>query len=283
MEKLIKTIVVRIALYPILGVILLSLFFFCLYVFPKRTVSSFTPKQWLMQYQDVTLTTRDGLKLAAWFIPNKKSTKAIIFCHGYPMDKGNIFGVTEFLAKDYNLLYFDFRAMGQSQGRVCTTGWREREDFLSAVKFLKDKGFNDIGAFGFSMGAAVIFMADSPDIKCIISDSSYSRLETAVGMVFRNFGFLKWPLKRLAKLWSVIFLQIDMDAVAPVNFVARLNKPVFLIHCRADTIIPVTEALELHKANPRTELLLIPGGDHGESVYSDDYEPRIVKFFKSNL
>jgi fermentation-respiration switch protein FrsA (DUF1100 family) len=283
MKKIISALVARIVIYPILVVILLSLFFFYLYVFPKRTISRFDPGQWRMQYQDLTLTTRDGLKLSAWFIPNKKSEKAIIVCHGYPMDKGNIFGVTDFLAKDYNLLYFDFRAMGKSQGRVSTSGWREREDFLSAVRFLKEKGFNDIGAFGFSMGAAVIFMADSPDIKCIVSDSSYARLETAMGMIFRNFGFLKWPLKKLVKIWSIIFLRIDMDSVAPVNFIARLNRPILLIHCRTDTLIPVTEALELRKANSRSELLLIPEGDHGESVFFKDYELVIMKFFKAHL
>jgi len=41
--------------------------------------------------------------------------------HGYPMDKGNIFGMVSFLAKKYNLLLFDFRAMGKSEG-FFTTG-----------------------------------------------------------------------------------------------------------------------------------------------------------------
>jgi uncharacterized protein len=283
MKKIITAVVARIIIYPVLVAILLSLFFFYLYVFPKRAISPFTPGQWKIQYQDITLETRDKLKLSGWFIPNKNSRKAIIVCHGYPMDKGDVFGVTEFLAKEYNLLYFDFRAMGKSQGIVSTSGWREREDFLAAIRFLKEKGLNDIGAFGFSMGAAVIFMADSPDIKCIVSDSSYARLRTAIGVIFTNFGYLRIPLIELIRLWSLVFLQVDINSAAPVNFIAGMKIPILLIHCRTDTHIPVSEALDLHKANPRSDLLLIPSGDHGESVYSHEYEPRIIKFFRDNL
>jgi len=283
MKKIITAVIARIIIYPILVAILLSLFFFCLYVFPKKTISLFTPGQWHIQYQDIILETKDGLKLSGWFIPNKNSRKAIIVCHGYPMDKGDIFGVTEFLAKGYNLLYFDFRAMGKSEGYVSTSGWREREDFRAAIRFLKNKGFSDIGAFGFSMGAAVIFLADSPDIKCIVSDSSYARLRTAVQAIFTNFGALRAPLIELIRLWSLIFLQVDINSVAPINFIAGRNIPIFLIHCQTDTHIPVSEALELRNADPRSDLLLIPKGDHGESVYSNEYEPRILKFFQANL
>jgi uncharacterized protein len=283
MKKIITAIVARIIIYPLAVCVLFSLYIFVLYIFPKRTISPFTPKQWVMQYQDIALATKDGLQLSGWFIPNKNSRKAIIVCHGYPMDKGDVFGVTEFLARDYNLLYFDFRAMGRSQGRVSTSGWRERNDFLAAVRFLKDKGFKDIGAMGFSMGAAVIFLAESPDIKCIVSDSSYARLRTAVGVIFTNFGLLRAPLIEMVRLWSALFLRVDINSAAPVDFISKMKIPVLLIHCRTDTHIPVAEALELHKANPASELLLIPQGDHGESVYSNDYEPMISGFFRKNL
>ncbi len=283
MKKWIKAVVLRIIIYSLLISILLSLYFFFLYIFPQRTISRFTPKQWLLEYQDIALITKDRLKLAGWFIPNKKSSKVIIVCHGYPMDKGDVFGISEFLARDYNLLLFDFRAMGKSQGRISTSGWREREDFLAAVKCLKEKGFTDIGAFGFSMGAAAIFLADSPDIKCIVSDSSYAKLETVAGMIFANFGPLRYPLTQLMKFWAELILDIDFNTVAPVNYIAKLKIPILLIHCQKDTHIPVTEALQLHKANSQSELLLILEGDHGESVYSNEYEKRVLKLFQDNL
>lgn len=283
MKKIIKAVALRIIIYPLALGVLFSLYVFVLYIFPKRTVSKFNPEQWKMEYQDVTFTTRDGLKLTGWFIPNKKSNKVIIVCHGYPMDKGDVFAVTEFLARSYNLLYFDFRAMGKSQGRISTSGWREREDLLFAVRFLKAKGFSDIGAFGFSMGAAVIFLANSPDIKCIVSDSSYAKLETAIKVIFKNYGFLRDPLINMVNLWARLFLRFDLNAVAPVNYIAGMKRPVLLMHCRTDTNIPVSEALELHKADPRSDLLLIPNGDHGESVYSNEYEPRTMEFFRDNL
>jgi len=283
MKKIITAIVARIIIYPLAIGVLFSLYIFILYIFPKRSVSPFTPKQWAMEYQDVAFTTRDGLKLKGWFIPNKKSNKVIIVCHGYPMDKGDVLGVTEFFARGYNLLYFDFRAMGKSQGRISTSGWREKEDFLSAVRFLKAKGFSDIGAFGFSMGGAAIFLANSPDIKCIVSDSSYAALEAAVKVIFKNFGFLQDPLIKMVNLWARLFLRFDLNSAAPVKYIAGMKIPILLIHCQTDTHIPFTQALQLHQANPQSQLLLIREGDHGESVLSAEYEPRILKFFRDNL
>ncbi len=283
MNKIISAVVARLIVYPLAVVALLSLYFFFVYVCPKNNVSQFNPGQWKIEYQDVTFTTKDGLKLAGWFIPNKTSSKAVIVCHGYPMDKGDVFGMTEFLARDYNLFYFDFRAMGKSEGRVSTSGWREREDFLAAVRFLKDKGFVDIGAFGFSMGAAVIFLADSPDIKCIVSDSSYARLRTELGVIFSGFGILRGPLTLLMKLWSLIFLRVDINSVNPVTIFSRTKTPVLLIHCLTDNVIPAQEALELHGKIPGSELLLLPAGNHGESSHSREYEPRIRGFFQKYL
>ena len=64
----------------------------------------------------------DGVDLDAWFIPHRTSRRTVIVCHGYPMDKSDVLGLTAFLARDFSLLYFDFRATGRSGG------WKLLED-----------------------------------------------------------------------------------------------------------------------------------------------------------
>ena len=76
---------------------------FLIYSHPKRYKSPFTPKDFGVDYQNITLLTKDNVKIDAWFIKKPNSSKAVILCHGYPMDKGNIFDMTRFLSKEYRL------------------------------------------------------------------------------------------------------------------------------------------------------------------------------------
>ena len=70
-----------------------------------------------MAYQDVSFRTADGLTLRGWHIPSVKTTgKNLILLHGYPADKGNILPALAFLHEDFNLLLFDFRYLGKSEG-----------------------------------------------------------------------------------------------------------------------------------------------------------------------
>ncbi|MFH1640583.1 MAG: alpha/beta fold hydrolase [Candidatus Omnitrophota bacterium] len=285
MNSIIIKVLLRLAIYIFISYLLLSAYFFYVYVHPKRFVSGFTPKELGLKYEDIVLITNDNIKLSGWFIPQKNSNKAVIVCHGYPADKGNVLDMAEFLSPYYNLLFFDFRAMGNSQGKFTSGGWKEREDFLAAVSFMKKKGFEDIGAIGFSMGAAAILMSDSPDIKAIVSDSSYSNLDSVLSLIFQDFGPLRkafaWSMKFLANL----FLQMDVNKVVPLKYIPQIKAPVFLIHCNEDTQIPLEHAQLLHNANPQNQLWIISGLDHTEGLsgVKEEYQRRVLEFLKDNL
>ena len=161
MKKMLLPILLRLIIYPSALCLVFSAVMFYLYAHPKRYVSPSNLGRVAGAAENIRLTASDGVELDGWFIPNTKSDKALIICHGYPMDKGNVLGFTSFLAKDFNLLLFDFRAMGKSGGYFSTGGWRETKDVTAAVNFLKAKGFAHIGAFGFSMGAILACMVGS--------------------------------------------------------------------------------------------------------------------------
>ena len=69
----------------------------------------------------------------------------MIVLHGYPYDKGNALGVTPFLHDEFDLVLFDFRYFGASEGTSTTVGHRERLDVLAAVDHLRSKGVRSIG------------------------------------------------------------------------------------------------------------------------------------------
>ena len=272
-------------IFIIAFILFLSLYGILVSIFPRRHITDIKPSDLGLKYQEITLTTSDNIKLSAWFIPNNKTNNAIIICHGYPFDKGNVLSFATFLHKHYNLLFFDFRAMGASKGKYTTVGYKEVEDLKAAIKYLKNKNIENIGALGFSLGAATILMAKSPDIKAIVADSSYANLNLMINSLYRQFFFLKYPFTSLTKLLAKIILKIDPKDVSPEKAIKDLETPILLIHGQKDSQIKVENSYRLKKANPKAELWIIENADHGEShaIKKDEYETKVLNFFNKHL
>ena len=156
---------------------------------------------------------------------------------------------------------------------------------LAAIDYLKSRGIERIGALGFSLGGAVIIMADSPDIKAIVSDSSYATLDLMIHSLFRHYRFLRYPFVFTVKLLSRMVLKFDISSVSPVATIKEVETPILLIHGERDSQIPVKNAYLLHEAAPRSELWIVPGADHGEAQALEpmEYEKKVLEFFKKNL
>lgn len=275
----------RLVFYPVLVYGVFSFIFFWLYAHPKRYSGSYVPEDFGLKRENIKLRTSDGVELDGWFIPNAKSKKAVVVCHGYPMDKSDVLGLTVFLAREFNLVYFDFRATGKSGGFFCTGGARETRDIDAAVKFLQGKGFSSIGAFGFSMGAASVLLADNPGIKARVLDAPYADLDGVLRYIFRPFGIWGRPLVALMKAWNFLFTGISISAVSPERAAAALKTPLLLVHGDADRQVPLANSERIKAANPAAELWVVKGANHGENWYKagNKYEVRLTDFFRKNL
>ena len=288
--------IVIIVLWILSFFLLSSLWGFFLAIKPPRIISKITPHDLGLPYEEITFATRDALNLRGWFIPHSSAltkgeggvpskAKTIILLHGYPADKGNILPALAFLHGTYNLFLFDFRYFGKSEGSYSTAGAKEGEDLFAAIRFLKSRGIEEVGVWGFSMGGAVALMAAprTPEVKAIVSESSYARLDLLAPQLYR-FPLLKYPLGAFTRLWGKLLLGIDARDASPVQSAQTLTIPVLLIHSRSDMIIPFSHALLLKKAlekNPAAEFWFTDHLFHGE--LSSEYEKRIKDFFARSL
>jgi len=279
-----KNVLISLA-FLIIMIIAISSYAFYISVCPRRFISGVNPSYFGLKYEKVSFKTEDGLTLKGWFIPCEGKRATIIVCHGYPFDKGNILPSSLFLHKEYNLFLFDFRAMGESEGKYTTVGYHEKKDLLAAIDYLKSRGIEEIGALGFSLGGAVIIMANSPDIKAIVSDSSYATLDLMIHSLFRHYRFLRYPFVFTIKSLSRLVLKFNTSSVSPVDTIKEVETPILLIHGERDSQIPVKNAYLLHEAAPKSELWIVPGADHGEAQAREttEYERRILEFFEKNL
>ncbi|OGR44297.1 MAG: hypothetical protein A2X35_02395 [Elusimicrobia bacterium GWA2_61_42] len=276
----------RLVFYPALLYAFFSLVFFWLYAHPKRYTGSYQPGDFGLKPEAVKLKTADGIELDAWFIPHKTAKKAVIVCHGYPMDKSDVLGLTVFLAREFNLLYFDFRATGKSGGFFSTGGAREVRDLDAAVDFLKSRGFkNGAGAFGFSMGGASVLLSKNPFIRARVLDAPYADLSGELDHVFHSWGVWRKPLLAMMKAWSFLLMGVNINAVNPARSAAAIATPILLVHGDADTQVPPANSARIKAANPAAELWVVKGAGHGENWYKagNEYERRLSAFFEKNL
>ncbi len=271
--------------------VLFSLYGFWVATHPPRYITNLTPKDFGWEFEEITLRTTDGLKLAAWFVPaQNQSDKVIIMLHGYPADKANLLPWSKFLHEEFNLFFLDFRYFGNSEGSMTTIGYKEQQDLKAAIDYLEDKGFSKIGAMGFSLGGAVGILTASRDdrLKAIVSDSAFANIDLMAHEFYKPLFVLKYPLTFLTKLWAQIFLGINPDEIAPEKKAAGLTVPVLLIHSKKDQTISFENALRIQKAlknNPKAEFLFLEEGVHGglSANLQLEYEKRVIEFFKENL
>jgi len=122
---------------------------------PQRTVAS-TPADVRLRYQPVSFLSEDGkTSLSGWWIPSPGAKLTVLFCHG---NSGNVSDLLEvargFHALGCNLLLWDYRGYGKSDGRPGERGIRQDAiaAYDTASRLDPDAG---VVVWGVSLGAAV--------------------------------------------------------------------------------------------------------------------------------
>lgn len=275
----------------IIGIIItfflvLSLIGFYFGVRPLRILSNETPANYGLKFENVAFKTQDNILIRGWYIPNPDpKAKTIILLHGYPADKGNILPSRIFLHKKFNLLFIDFRYFGESEGFYSTVGKKEVYDLLAALQFLHEKGINEVGVWGFSLGGAVAILAaeEASEIKAIVAESSFAELNKMATAYFR-IPILKYPLAALLRLWGWLFLGYDVKQVSPVNSATKLKIPILFIHSRQDEVISFEHAEIFQKAldkKKNVQFLILDNARHGEEP--GKLQKIVEEFFEKNL
>ena len=281
-----SAIILRVFLIVSGFLVVISLWGFYSSIRPPKILSSLTPRALKMGYEDASFRTADGLTLRGWYIPAARTTeKTLILLHGYPADKGDILPALAFLHDDFNLLLFDFRYLGESEGSYSSAGAKEVEDLLAAIRFLKARGIKEVGVWGFSMGGAVALMAleKASEIRAVVSESSYASL-AQMALSLLRIPLLNYPVAYLVGLWAKIFLGIDLRDISPAQRIRQTTVPILLIHSSDDAVIPFSHAQSLQQAlakNPHVEFWFHRGFGHGE--LGSDYQSRVRSFFHKHL
>lgn len=274
-------------------------------VHPARKSILYTPKDAGIPYQDVTFNSREGdLKLNGWtMMADQPTNKWIILSHGYTgnrmiwpeTDKGKAgLRLFQFLHNQgYNLLTFDYRNSGTSQGNTTTVGYFEKEDLLGAIDFIMSKNNQaQLALMGWSQGAASSLMAApyAPSVKLVISDSTFANLKTYLATGLPHWSHLpNFPFTPIIlNFWVPILTGIDnLSNVSPIDDAGNFKGGILLIHSKADGAIPVDNSIRIYnryKGKENIHLKLFDNADHTLSFikYPKEYQQVVLNFFKEN-
>lgn len=245
-------------------------------------------RRWLLDTykrtgQFYTISSTDGLTLAAHYIPPAKEPRGIfLMVHGYRSSGFHDFGgaVHDMTRDGFGCLVIDQRAHGESGGDTITFGVRERLDVREWARFL-EKTFPGVPVIldGVSMGAATVMAAAALDlpknVRGIIADCGYTSMEQIFQKIIRQWFHLPpFPLVPLTSLYCRLKNGFGFADVNSANALACAKIPVLLAHGEADTFVPHEMAEQIYAAVRDTvdiEFVSVPGADHGLS-YLLDYE-----------
>lgn len=243
-------------------------------------------------FERLTLTSRDGLKLSGYYLPASKPTdKLVILTHGYlgNAKQMGLFGQHYHNDLEYNIFMPDARGHGKSEGNYYGFGWPDRLDLIDWTQLLVEKLGTDIKVayHGLSMGAATVLMASGEEelpsqVKAIIADSPYASVyQLFQYQMNRMFHLPAFPLLDSTSVLTKIRAGYSFREASALKEVEKTSVPILYIHGESDTFVPTELTKDLYRhTSSDAELYLVPNANHGESIALDEdkYNMKIDQF-----
>lgn len=258
-----------------------------------RRLPTRTPIDDGLVFDDVSVTSRDGLKLAGWYVPTRNGA-VVIAQHGYKAVRSEMLNEAGMLhRRGYGVLMPALRAHDMSDGDLMTFGAMEIDDldrWYRLAQSQPDVDASRIGVLGNSLGGtlAIQFAARTPGVRAVVAQSAFSSLRDTIDTSVRFFtGMPPFPFAPMITFWAERAAGISVDDVDARRWIGQLSpRPVFLMQGGADVVITTSSGQRLYDAagEPR-ELWFDPNVGHSrfDTARPDEYERRVGGFFDKYL
>jgi alpha-beta hydrolase superfamily lysophospholipase len=229
-----------------------------------------------------TLTWQgEGVRLEGWRFrsegPIRRGT--IVYMHGIADNRGSSLWIANhFVPLGYDVIAYDSRAHGASEGSACTYGVYEKQDLLRVLATVEAR---PIYLFGISLGAAVSLQATAltRDVAGVVAISTFSDLRAVVHdrkPFFLPQGSVEEGFRRAEAEG-----KFRVDDASPLRAAPFITAPVLLIHGARDVDTPPAHSQRVYDAlRAPKRLILVPGADHNDTLNGSVW-PQIDAWLKS--
>lgn len=227
------------------------------------------------QYEDggkrVKIKSFDGTELVAHLSYAKKDSVkgTIILLHGIRSNKESFIPLVDKLtAMSYNTVALDLRAHGESDGKHCTFGVKEKRDVSQLITYLiEEEGLNNIGVWGKSLGGAVALQTLGFDqrLQFGVVESTFSDFRTIThDYVNYHVGFnVSWFTNYLVDRAGQM-TDFNPEDASPKDYCENIIQPVLLVHGTDDKRISINYAKNNFKSikSSHKKMIAIEGANH---------------------
>jgi len=258
-----------------------------------RELPDETPSDYGMDFEDVTVTNPDGMKLVGWFIPSENGA-VIIMQHGYKSKRDELLNEAEMMHRHgYGVLVTTVRAHDYSEGELITLGYYEMADMEAWYQYLltrSDINPQKIGILGNSYGGllSIQYASLNTNIQAVVANSAFSSMSDTVSTSVEHFtGLPEFPFVPLIVFWAETDTGVKMEEINATHWIGDISpRPVFLMQGGADTVIsPESGQLLYDAAGDPKELWFDPELGHVkfDTERAEEYEARVSAFFDKYL
>ena len=237
--------------------------------FPSRELEA-DPGRAGLNWEDVSVTTADGVRIHGWYVAHPAARGTVIFCHG---NGGNISHRLDTLRLLHDLrlavVIFDYRGYGRSEGTPGEAGTcRDGEAIRRYAAETLGIPFEKQIIWGRSLGGGVAtaLAAQHPPAALVVESSFTSVPDVA------QAAYPWLPVRWLCRF--------RYDSASRV---ARLRCPKLFIHSPDDDVIPFRfgRALFERAADPKRFLAIHGPHNDGFLLSRELYQRTVTEFLDS--
>ena len=245
--------------------------------------------------EELTIRSRDGLKLCGSYLEAPDAKACMLLCHGYRSRGGLDFALVLRTLYEHgcSVLVIDQRAHGRSEGKYIAYGVLERYDCQQWAWFLHAKLGGRVPIFleGMSMGASTVMMAAElalpPSVGGIIADCGYnSPWEELRHCIKYRYHLPVFPVLPLTELMCRLVAGYSLKGASAAASLANSPLPLLIIHGMDDDFVPATMTAENYAAAAgEKRQILVPGARHALSYLVDRerLEKELLDFIDSHV
>jgi uncharacterized protein len=232
------------------------------FIFQPSRQFVITPDAIGVSYEDIYLKASDGIVLHGWRLyADRPARGTVLFFHGngenISTHMANVYWLVD---KGYDVLLFDYRGYGKSQGQPDLDLIVQDAQTMIGYAVAHTVAGTGLVVIGHSFGAslsiyAIAHSADKDRIRALVSIAAFSDYHAVAQEALARswlFWLFQWPLS----------FTID-DSYSPVESIAGVSPvPLLLMHSRQDEMIEYYHVQALFDAAAEPKRLITVTGDH---------------------
>lgn len=263
-------------------------------VLPGLTKSyAITPSRLRLTYEDIWLSSSDGVRLHAWFIKLFPDTRGptILF---FQENAGNIAHRLEMVRimlqqLQCNVFMLSYRGYGASEGSPSQKGiTKDAQAALDHLSQRSDIDTSRIVVFGRSLGGAVgaVLTRNNPEkVAGLILENTFTSILDMAGVLL---PFLKWFIGGSSTKGPKLLNCVVRSPWSTIDVVGEIKQPILFLSGLQDEMVPASHMQMLYaKAAARNNRCLFvefPTGMHMDTWLAggDQYWRTIQQFLEQH-